>query len=250
MKILVPVKQALDPGLNICINSGGSDIEMQGVTKILNPFCAVALEQAVRLKDQGIATEVVVVCISDNSAKIQLRKMLACGADRAILIETESEPSLCPLDIAKLLCEVVKKEVPELILMGTQAVDYDNNQTGQMLSVLLGWPQITAALKIAVDKNTVIVEREVDDGVQTLSFDLPGLVTVGLCLNEPRFASLPDIMKAQSKPLDTLKCTDFHCLGLQHLELVEVSSPQKKVSLEMLGNVNDLAEVIKAHAYK
>lgn len=250
MKILVPIKQVLDIGLNVHIKNDVTDSSDHGLSKIMNPFCAIALEEAVRLKEQGLASEVVVVSISDDSAKAQLKNALASGADRCLLIQIDSEQPLCSLDIAKLLSKVVKEEVPDLIIMGKQSIDNDNNQTGQMLSALLDWPQVTAISKLSLEGQKVTVEREIDDGVQTLSFNLPGLVTADLRLNEPRFASLPDIMKAQSKPMNVLKGADFDYYGSHHHELLEIVPPKRNSSLEMLGDVNDLADIIRTYSAK
>jgi electron transfer flavoprotein beta subunit len=237
MKIIVPVKQVVDPGSSNFISTDGA--------KIINPFCAIALEQAVRLKEQGVATEIVAVSICDISAKNTLNKALASGADRAVLIEMDLNTLLCSLDVANILSDFVKNENADLVIMGKQSVDSDNNQTGQMLSALLEWPQVIAASNISHNDNTFIVEREIDDGLQTLSFSAPGIITVDLRLNVPRFTGLSDIMKSKSKPLQILDGNDFNCSTSLHLEQLEVITPQKKVSLEMLENVSDLADVIK-----
>jgi electron transfer flavoprotein beta subunit len=250
MKILVPIKLVVDPGVNSLDHINDFDTFENGFTKVLNPFCAVALEQAVQLKEMGEATEVLVIAVSDSNIEKPLRKVLASGADRALLIEVESEKTLCPLDIAKFICKVVDEEKPDLILLGKQAVDFDNNQTAQMLSALLGWPQVTAASKIILEDDQVIVESEVDEGDLILSFKLPGVISVDLRLNNPRSPGLSDVMKARSKPVSVLKGENYNIPHQQHLEVIEVNSPHKVVSLQMLDNVSELAEVIRAHANK
>ena len=248
MKILVPIKFVVDPGVSSLEHISSLDMFERGFTKVVNPFCAIALEQAVQLKEAGQALEVVVVAISDNDIEKPLRKVLACGADRALLIQVESERTLCPLDIAKFISKVVDEEKPDLILMGKQSVDYDNNQTAQMLSALLGWPQVIAASKITFKGDDVEVESEVDEGDLTLSFKLPGVISVDLRLNTPRSPSLSHVMKARTKSIRVLKTKDFSVQQLKRLDVLDVYAPHKVATLQLLDNVNELAEVIKAHA--
>jgi electron transfer flavoprotein beta subunit len=246
MKILVPVKQVLDPMLNSQLQT--AEINGQGGVNITNPFCAIALEEAVRLKEQGLISDVVVVSVGDKNTIKFLRKILASGADRALLVEVDSDEFLCPNDIAKMLRHVVRLESPDLILMGKQSIDYENNQVAQILSALLGWPQITAASNIILKQNIITVEHEIDDGSRTDSFLLPGIISVDLPLNEPRAVGLAEVMKARTKPLDILQAKDFMSDSFSHLELLDVISPHREVSLNMLDNVKDLAAVIKRYA--
>jgi len=198
MKILVPIKRVVDYNVKVRANADGSDVDLANVKMSVNPFCEIAVEEAIRLKEAGTASEVVVVSIGIAKAQEQLRAALALGADRAILITTETE--LEPLAVAKCLQALVEKESPELILLGKQSIDGDNNQTGQMLAALCGMPQGTFASKVEVTDGYVAVTREIDGGSQTLKLKLPAIVTTDLRLNEPRYASLPNIMKAKKKP--------------------------------------------------
>jgi electron transfer flavoprotein beta subunit len=243
MKILVPIKQVADPGVNVLVKSNGLGVELQGVARMINPFCAVALEQAVQYKEKGVASEVVVVCVGEESVQDQLRSALAKGADRAVWIESGRE--ILPLDIATILCELVKEEKPNLVLMGKQSIDHDNNQTGQMLAALLGWPQGTLATQITLRNSSVVVDCQVEDGIQTLVIEMPAVITVSLRLNTPRFASLPAIMKAKSRPLEVRKADDFGFVFEQHLEILEVYSYVNCKSLEMLDSVDALVSKLK-----
>ncbi len=243
MKILVPIKQVVDPAIHVNINSKGTGIQEQGTNMVINPFCAIALEQAVRLKEQGMASKVVVVSIGDETLNGVLRNTLASGADRAILIK--SVEALLPLDIAKLLKQLVEDETPELVLMGKQSVDYDNNQTGQMLAAMLAWPQGTFASEVSVVGKSIIIEREIDDGLQTLSIALPAVITADLRLNAPRFASLPNILKARSSSLDIRKIEDFNYEFKQRLETLEFYLPERRISQEMLESVEDLVNKLR-----
>ncbi len=249
MKILVPVKQVSDLGNSIQLSGNSSGGSVKGIGKVINPFCAIALEQAVRLKETGEADEVIVVCISEDSTEKMLRKALASGADRAVEISVDDESLLCPLDISKLLKEFSLTESPDLIMMGKQAVDFDNNQVGQMLAALLNWPEALAASNISLDDESIIVKCEGDEGEHTVSFKLPGLITADLRLNQPRSASLADVMKARSKPIKILKGDTFNFNPQQRIETLEVYKPQKEVSLRMLENTEELVKVIKSHAH-
>merc|ERR1711974_406369 len=202
MKVLVAVKRVVDYNVKVRPKSDGTDVDLNNVKMAINPFCEIAVEEAVRLKEKGVATEIVAVSVGPKVAQEQIRTALALGADRGILVETEEDVQ--PLGIAKVLKAVVDKEQPQLVIMGKQAIDGDNNQTGQMLAALTGMAQGTFASEVAVDGDSVAVTREIDGGLQTVKLALPAVVTTDLRLNEPRYASLPNIMKAKKKPLDTL----------------------------------------------
>jgi len=248
MKILVPQKQVADPG--IIVSGSRFDVNTSGTNTVVNPFCAIALEAAVRLKECGLAAEVIVVSIGTRAAQKFLTKSLACGADRALLVEVDSEEDLIPLDIAYALQQVVAVEKPDLVLMGKQAVDFDNNQVGQMLSALLDWPLITAASKIAVENRQLTVEHEVDDGMHIHTFLLPGVVTVDLQLNEPRSPGLAAVVKARSKSIDIFHCPDFPTAKQQHLEVIDTYAPHRDINIKMLDDVKGLADAIKTHSYR
>ncbi|AJY50599.1 Electron transfer flavoprotein alpha/beta-subunit [Halomonas sp. KO116] len=200
MKILVAVKRVIDYNVKIRVKADHSDVDLTNVKMAMNPFCEIAVEEAVRLKEKGVATEVVAVTVGPKTAQEQLRTALALGADRAVHIETDERAE--SLAVAKLLAKVVEEEQPGLVILGKQAIDTDNNQTGQMLAALTGLPQGTFASEVAVDGDKVHVTREIDGGLQTIALTLPAIVTTDLRLNEPRYAKLPDIMKAKKKPLD------------------------------------------------
>ena len=202
MKVLVAVKRVVDYNVKVRPKSDGTGVDLNNVKMAINPFCEIAVEEAVRLKEKGVATEIVAVSIGPKVAQEQIRTALALGADRGILVETDEDVQ--PLGIAKVLKAVVDKEQPQLVIMGKQAIDGDNNQTGQMLAALAGMAQGTFASEVAVDGDSVAVTREIDGGLQTVKLKLPAVVTTDLRLNEPRYASLPNIMKAKKKPLDTL----------------------------------------------
>src|ERR671917_622974 len=202
MKVLVPVKRVIDYNVKVRVRPDGSGVELSNVKMSMNPFDEIAVEEAIRLKEQGKATEIVAVSIGPQQAQETIRTALAMGADRGILVKTDQ--TVEPLAVAKILKAIVAKESPQLVILGKQAIDDDSNQTGQMLAALLGWPQGTFAFKIALGDGAVDVTREVDAGLQTVSLKLPAIVTTDLRLNEPRYASLPNIMKAKKKPLDEL----------------------------------------------
>src|SRR5512135_3018210 len=208
MKILVPVKRVVDSNVKVRVKSDGSGVDLANVKMSMNPFDEIAVEEAVRIKERGEATEVVAVSIGSTKSQDTLRTALAMGADRAILVRTE-QSVIEPLAVAKLLKRVVENEKPDMVIMGKQAIDDDCNQTGQMLAALLGWPQGTFASKVEPASDSVSVTREVDGGLETVKLKLPAIVTTDLRLNEPRYPSLPNIMKAKKKPLDTKKPDDF-----------------------------------------
>src|SRR5271167_2818675 len=206
MKILVPVKRVVDYNVKVRVRSDGSGIETSGVKMSMNPFDEIGVEEAVRLKEKGIATEIVAVSMGVPQCSETIRTALAMGADRGILVETDAE--LQPLAVAKLLKAIADKEQPGLIILGKQAIDDDMNATGQMLAALLGWPQGTFASKLTIDGDHITVTREVDGGLETIVLSLPAVITTDLRLNEPRYASLPNIMKARKKPIDVVKPAD------------------------------------------
>src|SRR6516225_7911644 len=207
MKVLVAVKRVVDYNVKVRVKADNSGVDLANVKMSMNPFCEIAVEEAVRLKEKGVADEIVVVSIGPAQAQETIRTALAMGADRGVLIQTDADVE--PLEVAKLLKAVVDKEAPGLVLMGKQAIDGDNNAVGQMLSALLDWPQATFASKIEIDGAKAKVTREVDGGLQTLELDLPAVVTADLRLNEPRYASLPNIMKAKRKVIDIKTVDDF-----------------------------------------
>lgn len=226
MKIIVAVKRVIDPYVKIRVKSDNSGVETQNIKMAMNPFDEIAVEEALRLREQNWATEVVAVNIGDDSSQETLRHALALGADRAILVKTSR--TLESLNIAKILKKIVEDEKPALVLMGKQTIDGDNNQTPQMVAALLNWPQATYASKLNVNGNTLEVTREIDGGLETISVQLPAVVSTDLRLNEPRYASLPNIMKAKRKPLDVI---DLETLGLdlkQHIEILKVNAPSTR----------------------
>jgi electron transfer flavoprotein beta subunit len=246
MKVLVPVKRVIDYNVKARVKSDQSGVDLANVKMSMNPFCEIAVEEAVRLQEKGAATEVVVVSVGPIQAQETIRTALAMGAERGILIQTDADPE--PLEVAKLLAAVVKAEEPGLILMGKQAIDGDNNAVGQMLSALLGWPQATFASKVELAEKTVRVTREVDGGLQTLELDLPAVVTADLRLNEPRYASLPNIMKAKRKTIDIKTPDDFGGLGQGHLKVVKVTEPAKRVAGVKVENAAELVAKLKTEA--
>ncbi|HEY7901470.1 MAG TPA: electron transfer flavoprotein subunit beta/FixA family protein [Caulobacteraceae bacterium] len=246
MKVLVPVKRVIDSNVKARVKSDQTGVDLANVKMSMNPFCEIAVEEAVRLHEKGLASEVVVVSIGPIQAQETIRTALAMGAERGILIQTDADPE--PLEVAKLLAAVVKIEQPELILMGKQAIDGDNNATGQMLAALLDWPQATFASKIEVEGTQVKVTREVDGGLQTLALDLPAVVTADLRLNEPRYASRPNIMKAKRKTIDIMTPDDFGGLAEGRLKVLKVSEPPKRVAGVKVENAADLVARLKTEA--
>ena len=246
MKVLVAVKRVVDYNVKVRAKSDGSDVELNNVKMAINPFCEIAVEEAVRLKEAGTATEVVVASIGDKSCQEQIRTALALGADRGVHVEAEGRPE--PLEVAKLLKGVITAESPDLIILGKQSIDGDNNQTGQMLGALTGMGQGTFASKVSVGDGTVQVIREVDGGLQTVELTLPAIVTTDLRLNEPRYASLPNIMKAKKKPLETFSPSDLGVDVQSHVTLVSVKPPAERSAGIKVESVEQLVDKLKNEA--
>jgi electron transfer flavoprotein beta subunit len=246
MKILVPVKRVVDFNVKVRVRPDGSGVELQNVKMSMNPFDEIAVEEALRLREAGTATEVVVVSIGPQQATETLRTGLAMGADRAILVKTDKPTE--PLAVAKILAGVVKEEEPGLVILGKQAIDDDCNQTGQMLAALLGWAQGTFASKLVIDGDHADVTREVDGGLQTVRLKLPAVVTTDLRLNEPRYASLPNIMKSKKKPLDEKVPDDYGVDVAPRLEILNTGEPPKRKAGVVLGSVAELVDKLKNEA--
>ncbi|MFV1918417.1 electron transfer flavoprotein subunit beta/FixA family protein [Sphingomonas sp. MJ1 (PH-R8)] len=246
MKLLVPVKRVLDYNVKPRVKADGSGVDLANVKMSMNPFDEIAVEEAIRLKEKGVATEVVVVSIGEPKAQDTLRTALAMGADRAILITSDVRPE--PLGVAKLLAKVVEEEQPQLVILGKQAIDDDNNQTGQMLAALLGWGQGTFASKVEVEVegDTANVTREVDGGLETVALPLPAIVTTDLRLNEPRYASLPNIMKAKSKPLAQKTPADYGVDLTPRITILKVEEPAKRAAGIKVDDVDALVDKIKS----
>ncbi|WBV42667.1 electron transfer flavoprotein subunit beta/FixA family protein [Pseudoroseomonas cervicalis] len=245
MKLLVPVKRVVDYNVKVRVKADGTGVETANVKMSMNPFDEIAVEEAVRLKEKGAATEIVAVSIGPAQAQEQLRTALAMGADRGILIEAEG----CePLGVAKLLKAVVEREQPGLVIMGKQAIDDDMNATGQALAALLGWAQGTFASKVELDGQSAKVTREVDGGLETVNLKLPAIVTTDLRLNEPRYASLPNIMKARKKPLETMKPGDLGVDVTPRLTVLKVEEPPKRQAGVKVGSVAELVSKLKTEA--
>ena len=243
MKLLVPVKRVIDYNVKPRVKADGTGVDLANVKMSMNPFDEIAVEEAIRLKEKGVATEVVVVSIGVAKAQETLRTALAMGADRAILIESDAEVE--PLGVAKLLAKVAAEEGPGLVILGKQAIDDDSNQTGQMLAALLGWAQGTFASKVEVEGENVAVTREVDGGLETVKLKLPAIVTTDLRLNEPRYASLPNIMKAKSKPLAAKKPEDYGVDIAPRLETLSVAEPAKRQAGIKVADVDELVSKLK-----
>jgi electron transfer flavoprotein beta subunit len=246
MKILVPVKRVVDFNVRIRVKSDGSGVELANVKMSMNPFDEIAVEEAVRLKERGAATEVVAVSIGPSKAQDVLRTALAVGADRAILVETDAPVE--PLAVAKLLKAVIEAEAPGLVIMGKQAIDDDSNQTGQMLAALLGWAQATFASKVELSADAATVTREVDGGLETLRLKLPAVITTDLRLNEPRYPSLPNIMKAKKKPLDTRKPEELGVDITPRLQVLKTSEPAVRTAGVKVSSVSELVAKLKDEA--
>jgi len=246
MKILVPVKRVVDYNVKVRVKSDGSGVDLANVKMAMNPFDEIAVEEAVRLKEAGIATEVIAVSCGVAACQETLRNAMALGADRAILVDTDVE--LQPLAVAKLLKALVAKEAPQLVILGKQAIDDDANQTGQMLAALLGWPQATFASKVVIADGKATVTREIDGGLETLELQLPAVVTTDLRLNEPRYATLPNIMKAKKKPLDTVKPADLGVDVAPRLATLKVVEPAKRQAGVRVADIAQLIDKLKNEA--
>ncbi len=246
MKVLVPIKRVIDANVKVRVKADKSGVELTNVKMAMNPFCEIAVEQAVRLKEAGTASEVIAVSAGVAQSQETLRTALAMGADRGILIQ--SEVALEPLAVAKLLKAVVERESPELVILGKQAIDGDNNQTGQMLAALLGWAQGAFISKLELADGAAKVTREVDGGLENLSLKLPAVVTVDLRLNEPRYASLPNIMKAKKKPIEQLTPEDLGVDVAPRLEVLEVVEPPARKAGIKVESVADLMDKLKNEA--
>jgi electron transfer flavoprotein beta subunit len=246
MKVLVPVKRVLDSNIKARVKSDHTGVDLANQKMSINPFCEIAVEEAVREKERGVASEVVAVSVGPTQAQETIRNALAIGADRGILVETNADPE--PLAVAKLLKKVIEEEKPDLVLMGKQAIDGDNNATGQMLAALLGWPQATFASKVEIEGSKAKVTREVDGGLQTLEVDLPAIVTADLRLNEPRYASLPNIMKAKKKPIDVKSADSLGVDIAPRLTVLKVTEPPKRQAGIKVETAADLVERLKNEA--
>lgn len=243
MKILVPVKRVIDYNVKVLVKSDETGVDLDNVKMSMNPFDEISVEEAIRLKEAGTATEIVTVSIGPPQCQETLRTSLAMGADRGILINAPQDVE--PLAVAKLLAKVVEEEKPGLVILGKQAIDDDSNQTGQMLAALLGWPQGTFASELKIEGDKFLVTREVDGGLQTVALDGPAIVTTDLRLNEPRYASLPNIMKARRKPIDTKEVSDYGINISPRLSVLKVTEPPGRVAGEKVEDVQTLIEKLK-----
>ncbi|ABC30670.1 electron transfer flavoprotein subunit beta/FixA family protein [Hahella aquimaris] len=246
MKVLVAVKRVIDYNVKVRVKPDNTGVDLTNVKMAMNPFCEIAVEEAVRLKEKGVATEVVVVSIGPKAAQEQIRTALALGADRGIHVETDEE--IQSLAAAKLLKAVVEKEQPKLVILGKQSIDTDNNQTGQMLAALCGYAQGTFASEVVVEGDKVNVTREIDGGLLTVALNLPAIVTTDLRLNEPRYASLPNIMKAKKKPLDTVTPADLGAEIAPRLTTLKVEAPAQRQAGIKVGSVAELVDKLKNEA--
>lgn len=246
VKILVPVKRVVDANVKVSLKLDGSGVDLSNAKMSINPFDEIAIEEAVRLKESGVATEVIAVSAGVAFAQETLRSALAIGADRAILIESNDE--LQPLAVAKLLKAIFDKEQPELVILGKQAIDDDSNQTGQMLAALANLPQATFASKVIVADGKATVSREVDGGAETLSLTLPAVITTDLRLNEPRYATLPNIMKAKKKPIETISPSDLGVDVTPRLKTLKVAEPKKRSAGVIVPDAKTLVEKLKNEA--
>jgi electron transfer flavoprotein beta subunit len=243
MKVLVPVKRVVDANVKVRVKADGTGVDLANVKMSINPFDEIAVEEAVRLKEHGAATEVVVVSIGPAASEEALRAALAIGADRGVLLQHDGE--LEPLGVAKVLKQLAVEEAPGLVILGKQAIDYDCDQTGQMLAGLLGWPQATFASKVAIEGDRTVVTREVDAGHQTLSLRLPAIVTADLRLNEPRYASLPNIMKAKKKPIAKRPLASLGVDVAPRLEILKMADPPHHKAGVKVASVQDLVKNLK-----
>jgi len=248
MKLLVAVKRVVDYAVKIRVKADSSAVELANVKMSMNPFDEIAVEEAVRLKEKGVATEVIAVSVGPAKSQETIRTALAIGADRGILVETPEGAAIEPLAVAKLLAAVSAAEKPDLVILGKQAIDDDCNQTGQMLAALLGWPQGTFASKVVPEAGAVSVTREVDGGLETVKLKLPAIVTTDLRLNEPRYPSLPNIMKAKKKPLDVKKPEDLGVDIAPRLKVVKTSEPPVRKAGVKVADVAELVHKLKTEA--
>ena len=246
MKVLVAVKRVVDYNVKVRVKSDGSGVDIANVKMSMNPFDEIAVEEAVRLKEKGVATEIIAVSLGVAACQETIRTALAMGADRGILVESDAD--LQPLAVAKMLKAIAEKEQPGLIILGKQAIDDDMSATGQMLAALLGWPQGTFASKVTIDGGSMTVVREVDGGLETVVLNLPAIITTDLRLNEPRYASLPNIMKARKKPIDTVKPADLGVDPTPRLTVVKVEEPAKRQAGKKVGSVAELVEKLRNEA--
>jgi len=246
MKLLIPIKRVIDANVKVRVKADQSGVELTNVKMAMNPFCEIAVEQAVRMKEAGIASEIILVSAGPQQSQETIRTGLAMGADRGILIQTDT--ALEPLSIAKLLKAVAEREGPEIIILGKQAIDGDNNQTGQMLAALLGWSQGTFVSRLEVEGGKVKATREVDGGLEVVELKLPSVLTVDLRLNEPRYASLPNIMKAKKKPIETLTPEDLGVDVTPRLTVVKVTEPPARAAGVKVASVAELVEKLKNEA--
>lgn len=246
MKILVPIKRVIDANVRVRVKADRSGVETANVKLAMNPFCEIAVEEAVRLQESGKAKEIIAVTIGTGQCQDILRTALAIGADRAILVETDIETQ--PLGVAKVLKALADRESPDLVILGKQAIDYDNNQTGQMLAALLGWPQGTFASKVEPAFGTVAVTREIDGGLETVSLKLPAVVTTDLRLNEPRYVKLPNIMKAKKKPLEVIALKDLGVDMAPRLKMLKVDEPPGRSGGVKVGSAQDLVNKLRNEA--
>jgi len=246
LKVLVAVKRVIDYNVKIRVKSDNTGVETANVKMSMNPFDEIAVEEAIRLKEAGKAEEVIVVSMGEKKCQETIRTALAMGADRGILVETDED--LQPLAVAKLLKGIVEKESPDMIILGKQAIDDDNGQTGQMLGALLDWPQGTFASKVDLEDGSVNVTREVDGGLQTVKLSLPAIVTTDLRLNEPRYAALPNIMKAKKKPLETVSPADFGVEVAPRLKVLKVEEPASRSAGIKVESVSELVDKLKNEA--
>ena len=243
MKIVVPVKRVIDYNVKPRVKSDGTGVDLANVKMSMNPFDEIAVEEAIRLREKGVATEVIAVSVGPAKAQETLRTALAMGADRAILVQTDDEAE--PLAVAKILKAIADEEAPGLIILGKQAIDDDSNQTGQMLAALLGRPQGTFANELAIEGDFAVVKREIDGGLETVKLALPAIITTDLRLNEPRYASLPNIMKAKSKPLATKTPADYGVDITPRLKTLKVAEPAARVAGIKVADVDALVEKLK-----
>ena len=246
MKVLVPVKRVVDYNVKVRVKSDNSGVELDNVKMSMNPFDEIAVEEALRLKEKGIATEVIAISIGSTQVQETIRNALAMGADSGIFVEATN--NLEPLNIAKIISSIAKKENIHLLILGKQAIDDDMNATGQMIAALLGWPQATFASKIDISDKKAIVSREVDGGIENIEVSLPAVISTDLRLNEPRYASLPNIMKAKKKPINQIQVDELNLKIEQRLEILRVEEPDKRQSGIMLKTVDELVDKLKNEA--